>query len=84
MVCVTALCQIPVQLDNAALAAALMQTVLERYLQPTFDDAGCDWWTDAKCNVYVGADWLVIPHNEAASSLIDAYNTLKYGVPRHC
>ena len=57
-----------------------MGVVLRNYLHnESFDDAGCDWYTD-DYRTYIGDDktWLV-SEMPAVARLVDAANILRYG-----
>ena len=52
---------IEIQLENDEIATIIMRYVIINYMHrgDDFDDAGCDWFTDAGCTYIGGDDWFV-------------------------
>jgi len=71
---------VDIEVTEQEMGYSLIGYVQEKWLEPDFDDAGCDWMThDGK--VYIGGlHWLAVD-NVLAAHLIDAANTLINGSP---
>ena len=71
---------IEIQLENDEIATIIMRYVIINYMHrgDDFDDAGCDWFTDAGCTYIGGDDWFV-SSNPHVAALVDAANILRYG-----
>jgi hypothetical protein len=68
---------VEVCVDDEELANAILRRLCtDDYLGQHFDDAGCDL-TTYEGNVYLEGE--LVSSNTRTSSLVDAYNVLKYG-----
>lgn len=73
-----------VHLTKSQLAAAILEYVQNSLaLGEEFDDAGCDWITDNRGNIYIGnsPEWVIGSERYELAALVDAANIINYGIP---